>query len=574
MSEPCTAILTDEGIVVRVPYFLRSVLEGVRGRRWDAMERAWVLPATDENVRILSGINGLRFDEALAAMIGAAEGMAESADAAYSDTVPVAHMPIVRGVKPYRHQIRAFNLGVSIPCMAILHEQGVGKTLAAIAIMGHRAKADGVRRVLVVAPVSVVPVWVKEITALLDLVDFRVTALEGSSKDKAAQVRALGAGRLEIVVVNYEGAWRDPLDDALRAWRPEMIICDESQRIKNPSAAQSKFMHELGRRARYKLILTGTPVMNTPLDFFSQYKFLDERIFGPSYYAFRARYAIMAEIAVGARRVKMIVGSQNLGELVQKAHSIASRVTKKQCLDLPETVDQMRYFDLDKKALKVYRELSREMAAEVREGRLVVAQHVLTRLLALSRITGGFVTTVDADGRERVEPVGDRNAKLELFEETLGDLLEAGKKVVVFVRFRRELEAVAEVTDRLTKAKDGVKGWRLLYGDTPHKERGALVEAFQTDPRVRVFIAQIQTADVGLTLHAADTAIFYSVDYSFGRHEQARARIHRVGQRNTCTYIYLVARGTIDEDVLTALKNKQDIARLVVDEWQTLLDKG
>jgi SNF2 family DNA or RNA helicase len=129
------------------------------------------------------------------------------------------------------------------------------------------------------------------------------------------------------------------------------------------------------------------------------------------------------------------------------------------------------------------------------------------------------------------------------------------------------------VADRLSKAKDGVKD---AYPCTATRRTGSrrLVEAFQNRHACAGVHCQIPTADGGLTLHAADTALFYSVDYSFGRLEQARARIHRIGQHNTCTYIYLVARNTIDEDILTALKNKQDIARLVVDEWQTLLDKG
>ena len=120
------------------------------------------------------------------------------------------------------------------------------------------------------------------------------------------------------------------MEEALANWNPDMIICDESQRIKTPGAKQSKAMHRLGKRAKYKLTLTGTPVTQGPLDFFSQYKFLDPSIFGNSYYAFRARYAVM-----GGYERKQVVGYNNLPELIRKAHSIAFRVTKEEALDLP-----------------------------------------------------------------------------------------------------------------------------------------------------------------------------------------------------------------------------------------------
>jgi hypothetical protein len=237
MSELCTAILTDEGIVVRVPYFLRSVLEGVRGRRWDAMERAWILPATDENVRILSGINGLRFDDALAAMISAAEGEAESADAAYPDTAPISHMRCRESSRTGTNQ--GFNLGVSIPAWRSCTSRASGKS--------HRDRHHGApRKSRWRAPRSRCRAGLRRSGMgqrnhrLLDIVDFRVTALEGSSKDKAAQVRALKNRQARDRRRQLRRRMARSARRRVQGVETAMIIADESQRIKNPSAAQSK----------------------------------------------------------------------------------------------------------------------------------------------------------------------------------------------------------------------------------------------------------------------------------------------------------------------------------------------
>jgi len=330
-----------------------------------------------------------------------------------------------------------------------------------------------------------------------------------------------------------------------------MIICDESQRIKTPGAKQSKCLHKLGRQAKYRLILTGTPVTQGPLDFFSQYKFLDPMIFGNSYYAFRARYAIM-----GGYEKRQVVGYKNLPELIKKAHSIAFRVTKEEALDLPPFTDQVLYCEMERKAMSIYAQLKKESVAELSEEKVLTATNVLARLLRLSQLSGGFL----GDGEGGVEQVS--KAKMNLLNETLDDILGAGKKVIVFARFLPEIAAIR----KLLEAKGIDYEW--IAGEVKMEERGEAVRRFQEDEGCKVFVAQIQTAGLGITLTAADTAIFYSLDFSFANYDQARARLHRIGQRNAVTYIHFVARGTVDEKILEALKQKRDVATEVVDNWR------
>ena len=547
---PSVSIAGDK-LQVYNSYKYKDALKQI-GCRWSPEEKAWWIAATPENFRKLTlAVPGLRVDkEVTRRMTEMAIAEAEQGSKDWSGVQPLKPIPIK--TVPFQHQIAAFNKAISIPNFAALMEQGCGKTAVAIAAAGYRFQRGEVRRVLVVAPASVVPVWPKEFATHADF-PHEVIALEGPvNKRKGALLYwKPNEGKLQVAVTNYEATWR--MDDALAAWQPDMIICDESQRIKTPGARQSKAMARLGTIARYRMILTGTPVSQGPLDFYSQYRFLDRNIFGTSYYAFRARYALM-----GGYGNRQVIGYQNLDDLVQKAHSVAFRCRKEDCLDLPEQVDQVMYCELEKDARRIYDQLVRESVAELSEENIVMAPNVLSRLLRLSQMTGGYLR-VD----EQTTLVS--KAKMGLLEETLDDLLDAGKKVVVFARFIPEIEAIVKMLEK-KKVAHG-----LIYGATPMDARGGMVDAFQTDPEVKVFVAQIQTAGLGITLHAADTAIFYSLDYSFANYDQCRARIHRIGQKNNCTYIHLVARNTVDEKVLAALAEKKSLADQVVDNWRELL---
>ena len=532
-------------------YRFKDALKQI-GCRWNPEGKAWSLMATPENFRKLTqAVPGLKVDKSIVAkMTEAALAEAEQQSTTWDNAQPIEPMPLK--TVPFKHQVAAYNLALSKPSSGLLMEQGCGKTMTAIAVAGRRFQKGEVSRVLVVAPASVVPVWPKEFDLHADF-SHEVKALEGSTAKRAGLLQSWQTDptHLQVAVVNYEATWR--MEEALIAWRPDMIICDESQRIKTPGARQSKAMARLGTIARYRMILTGTPVSQGPLDFYSQYRFLDRNIFGTSYYAFRARYALM-----GGYENRQVIGYQNLDDLVQKAHSVAFRCRKEDCLDLPEQIDQVLYCDLEREAQRIYDQLVKESVAELSNEEVIVAPNVLSRLLRLSQVTGGFLR-VD----EQTSLVS--KAKMGLLEETLDDLIEAGKKVVVFARFVPEIEAIVKTLEK-KKVAHG-----LIYGATPMDARGEIVDAFQTNPDVKVFVAQIQTAGLGITLHAADTAIFYSLDYSFANYDQCRARIHRIGQKNNCTYIHLVARMTVDEKVLSALAEKKSLADQVVDNWRELL---
>ena len=449
---------------------------------------------------------------------------------------------------PYQHQIEAVEFALRRlrdgGGAALLMEMGTGKTLTTIAIAGKLLLQQRIRRLLVVAPLSILGVWEDEFERFAAF-DYNLAVLSGTGSRKADTIRHMNGAALQVLVVNYESAWR--LEKELAAWKPDCIVCDEGHKIKTHNIAASRALHRLGASAQSRLLLTGTVITNKPIDVFSQYKFLNPAIYGQSFYAFRNRYFDM----VGYGNHTPVLKKSMESELTEKLHSISYRATKAECLDLPETTDMIRQIELEPAALRIYRGLVKESYAELAGGE-VTATNILTRLLRLSQLTGGFLGNDETAAVEQVSC-----AKLAALED--GAVAER-KKLVIIARFIPEIKAICKLLE-----KRGL-GYSCITGEV--KNRDEQVARFQNEPEVMAFVGQIATAGLGITLTAASTMVFYSLDYSMSNFEQTKARIHRVGQRMPCTYLYLVARGTVDEKVLAALESKADLARTLVDDYR------
>ena len=416
-----------------------------------------------------------------------------------------------------------------------------------IAVAGRLSHDRKITKMLIVAPLSILGVWREEFQKFADY-PYSLVVLNGTGSRKSENLRQIPTNGLKVAVINYESAWR--LEDELTAWEADLIVCDEGHKIKTHNIAASKCMHRLGAKARYRMLLTGTIITNKAIDVFSPYKFLNPAVFGNSFYAFRNRYFDMTGYGLHVPVLKKNMTE----ELTRRIHSIAFRATKAECLDLPETTEIVRMVGLEATAQSMYRELVRDSFISLKDGE-VTAANVLTRLLRLSQLTGGFLRE---DGSER--PIQVSDAKLAALADIVDSAAQDGKKLVVIARFLPEISAIQNMLERKQIH------FSVISGDV--KDRDEQVRRFQTDPDVTVFVGQIATAGMGITLTAADTMVFYSLDYSMSNFEQAKARIHRVGQRNPCTYLYLVAAGTVDEKVLQALRDKADLARVLIDEYR------
>lgn len=452
---------------------------------------------------------------------------------------------------PYEHQRRAAAFALDRLSRgggaALLMEMGTGKTLTSIGIVGQLWKERRIARLLIVAPLSILGVWRDEFDKFAGY-EYCLSVLKGTAARKADTIRHMAGKSLQVLVINYESAWR--MEKELAEWRPDMIVCDEGHKIKTHNIAASKAMHRLAGKAKYRLLLTGTVITNKPIDVFSQYKFCDPAIYGNSFYQFRNRYFDM----VGFGGYTPVMKRSMEGEFTERLHSIAFRATKAECLDLPEFTDIVQRIDLEPQAMRIYRQLVRDSYAELAEGSVTVT-NVLSQLLRLSQLTGGYVGNDDAGGITQVS-----TAKLDALSDLVDGAVADGRKIVVIARFVPEIHAIGKMLEK--------KKIRYAQISGEIRDRDEQIAAFQNDPDLPVFIGQIATAGLGITLTAASLMVFYSLDYSMSNYEQTRARIHRVGQKNECTYIHLVARGTVDEKVLKALHDKANLAKSLVDDYR------
>lgn len=459
-------------------------------------------------------------------------------------------------VNPYEHQIKAFEFvcrlfGIFSSSYysrgaALLMEMGCGKTITSIAISGCLYQSSKINKILIVAPVSILEVWQEEYNKFANF-PYTLTLLKGSCSEKAEMLQEISDEGLQIVVVNYESAWR--IERELLIFNADLIIADEGHKIKSPQASASKCMHSLGDRARYKLLLTGTLITNNETDVFSQYRFVNSDLFGTSFNSFKSDYFDIC----GNSNHTLAFRECQRREFLKKLHSIAYRVTKAECLELPEITEKVRIVELESEAMKLYSNFDQMLHSQV-ENSKVRSKNVLIKNLHLSQITGGHF--IDNMCKDNVVST----AKLEVLSDIIDLTISEGKKLVVMARFKAELNDIQKLLE-----KKGL-GYSVVRGGV--KKRDEEIRKFQENDQYKIFIGQIATASLGITLTAASLMVFYSFDYSMSNFVQAKARIHRISQREKCTYIYLIAQNTIDCKVYNSLCKKVGLAKLLIDDYR------
>jgi len=472
--------------------------------------------------------------------------------------------------KPYEHQLNVFNESRRFKNYALFTEMGTGKSKMLIDQMCFWWHDNAIDAVAIVAPKGVYANWhnVELPKHMWENTPY-VSAL-WTSTPRAADKKRMGEvfspikdhrGYLRIFIINVEALSTKKGQDALFTFlrrfpdRVAMLI-DESTTIKNPKAKRTKAVVSLGKYARIKRIATGSPITRNPLDLFTQCQFLDPKLLGfTSFYSFRNRYAVLRDINLGGRSFKKIVGFKNLEELQERLKKFSIRLTKKECLDLPEKIYTTRTIELTKEQKHYYQQMKDECMIQFESGEITTAQNALTQILRLHQVVCGSINGVDIKN-DRIKNL------IEVLEETDG-------KVIIWANYRENIHSIMEAIIEAFGNKSAVS----YYGDTTADERKRAVAEFQ-DPRseVRFFVGNAQTGGYGLTLTEASTVIYYSNSYNLEHRLQSEDRAHRIGQRNPVTYIDFVSPGTIDEKIIKALKEKKSIADLVIDNWREIID--
>lgn len=452
---------------------------------------------------------------------------------------------------PFPHQRECWELIKDQPYYGLFCQPGLGKTKIALDTITYRLIKDPNYKTLVVCPNTVVENWLQEVSIHSDM---KAVALIGSKKKRIQllDIAKLSANNYlipQIFVINYEAL--RIITEELKHFGFDFLVADESTEVKNPKSLQSKACFAIAGHIPHKLIMTGTPILNNPLDIFAQYRILNQNIFGTNFYRFRSRYAVL-----GGYMNYQVVKWINMNDLKKKVFSCAIRKTKEQCLDLPEKLYQVVRLEMTEEQSKIYKALKDDFYAEM-ESNVITAPVMLTRLLRFAQITSGF--TKDIGGIEHDFP---KNPKVEWVVDFIRNL-DADRKVVVFCRFIREvvnLEKALRVS--------GIS-YVTVRGGTD--DRLKQINDFNNDPSVRVFIGSLQAAGIGINLTAGTYAIFLSNTFSYGERVQAEDRTHRIGQTKNVTIIDLVMRGTVDEHIVKALKQKKSLSDFVVDDMKGMV---
>ena len=419
-------------------------------------------------------------------------------------------------------------------------DMGTGKSRAAIVAWERMGRP----KTIIVAPLSVVRgVWPDEFERWaihpmpkIGIIDSRIGAGRGKS---AVQNRIEVARTSDVAIINYDLIWRKPLSEAILKMGFELLIMDESHRIKAAGGVTSRYMSRLSDRIPKRVALTGTPMPHSPMDIYAQYRALDKRIFGTSNALFKARYGIL-----GGFSGREVVGYQREDELRQRFASIAVSVNADDVLTLPDSVDSTRMFELSPKALKLYKQAETQFLIELEQGIVTIA-NALVKLLRLQQITSGYLKP---EGSSVAAIVDD--GKQSVLEDILTDSGES--HTVVFCRFIHDLNSIRDVAGRTRH-----KAWEIS---------GRLKELEAWRVEGGVLAVQIQSGGLGIDLTAARTGIYYSLGFSLGDYLQSRARILRPGQKSRVHYIHIVGRNTVDEKVLKALERRQQVIETIIYE--------
>jgi len=464
---------------------------------------------------------------------------------------------------PWNHQNEAILRFRLAQHFALFWQVGTGKTLAAIGIVREKYFHYGeVVPTLIVTKAAVVWNWQREIAACSpESVANSVCVLYGEGKKKltgAQRIALLKDETKKIFITNYDAFGIKGFPEALKAKNFKIIVCDESQAIKNPDSKRFKALLQVSDAATHRGVLTGTPILNNLLDIWAQYRFLDGgATFGKNFYVFRSMYFVDKNVGMPPGRYfpDWQVKPESPHIVSDKMEKTGSRKTKEECLDLPATVYMEELIDLSEDQRRLYDQMLKELVAYVK-GVEATATNALVQVLRLLQIITGHLKL---DSGEVVRPKG--NPRLDRLRELLEEITPA-HKVIVWTTFR---ETYKDIADLCTELKIG---FTTITGET--KDKQGSIDKFQTDESCRVVIANPKAGGVGIGLQASSYAIYYSRDFSLEARLQSEARNHRGGSEihDKITYIDLIAKDTLDADVLAALRSKENFAENVLQRLQ------
>lgn len=462
--------------------------------------------------------------------------------------------------KPFRHQIDGVRFGLNKKKFLLCDDQGLGKTKQIIDFVGCLEKTDTINKVLIVCGVNSLKYnWQSEIGIHSNEkgwvlgTRFRKTtrkAYEGSTKDKLedldnlpdcryiiTNIETLRAGAEKISKTKYHFPIAEKLQALCKNGTISVIAFDECHKSKEPTSLQSRAM--INVTAKYMVAMSGTPLMNNPLDLYFPMKWLGYE--NHSFYQFKQHYCTL-----GGWGGSQVVGYKNLEEIRAMMDNIMLRRLKTEVLDLPEKIRKIEYVDMTPKQNQIYKEVYNGVMSDLQK--IKFSNNPLSMMIRLRQATGwtGIIS-------DKVQ----ESAKMERMIELVQEIVESGQKAIIFSNW----ESMTEV------AREKLKSYNPAYitGATKADERMKEVDRFQTDDKCRVIIGTIGAMGTGLTLTAAQNVIFLDSPWNMALKAQAEDRAHRIGTKGTVNIITLVCKNTIDERIEQLVEKKGQIADALVD---------
>ncbi len=474
-------------------------------------------------------------------------------------------------IPPWRHQAEAMERAKDLPSYLLAFEMGAGKTSTCINILRHKyAEAGRVLRTLIFCPPIVIENWRREILAHSRISRSNITCLVGSGKDRLKLFQRNPTEH--IFITNYESLSMEPLYSAFEEWAPEALVFDEIHKCKDHRAKRSKLAEALANPGTKKkpkprpLVygLTGSPILNSPMDIFQQYRILDGgQTFGDNFFGFRAKYFRDKNAHMNRQNYfpnwAPIPGA--LEEISRQMSASSMRVLKKDCLDLPPLVRKIIPIEMDAQQKRIYKDMLDDYVTFFEsdgEEHTSVAMLAITKGLRLMQIASGYIKT-DAGAEVSVteEWSPKQTALFELLES-----LPPTSKVLIWACWRNNYEQIRVVLKAL--GREFVE----LHGDVKPDDRVKNIDRFQDDENCTALIGHPGSGGIGCNLTAADYMVFFSRTFSLEHDLQAEARNYRGGseRHKSVTRYDLVSKDTIEEKVTLALANKQSISETILRE--------
>ena len=439
--------------------------------------------------------------------------------------------------EPYEHQKAFLKFSESHAQMLLLDQPGLGKTKQSLDLIANRILAGQIRKALIIVGVSGLQYnWQNEVKKHTDLVGYILgtrpvgkSGLQtkiGSGKDKVDDVNRLKKMTAQVIITNIESLRNAAIVDALKQQVQDgiigMVVVDEVHKCKNPKAKQTEGLLELD--THYKLGLTGTPIVNSPLDLYAMMKWLNRTVPPKTY--FEAKYCIK-----GGFEDREVIGYKNLDDLAFDFNCWTLRRTKAECLDLPEKTVQTYYVDLLPEQKKLYKEIQKDLRE--RSAEIMAAASPMGQLVGLKKATSCPPRVMETFPPEAC-------AKLESLLDIVEEVIASGQKIVIFCYHVFTIEYL-----NWALRKHGYNP-ALIYGAISNEVREANEHAFQTIPECNIILGNYQTMGTGINLTASSTIVEYELPWTAADEEQAQDRCHRIGQFNPVNIIRLVTRGTYD----------------------------